>query len=426
MAFDMKFVLVPLFIGASLFGFNATIVAMLSNGLGDVLAAVGSGATTSLRGAPSPFLRSYTGLSAIDGQLSGMVGFFSAIIDGNVPWDTTMFYVWGMAQFAAAWTLLVLESKRVANRGRLVAWIGTVGLVFQNLTWTFTIPLYLALHLATSPVAKLKNGDGDGTRRSLFVYLWDLALLPMAVTLTFIVPGIFMSMPRLFHQEAATHYNWIALWQPFPVWTVLALGFLHYGCYYALGSLSPVDEENEPTTPGHGYMVAVRGVYEFALALCGASHLPIVLATLMPEAGRELLSHMFPYYAPVFRSLSFAKVFVPRLWYDAPSVDPATYQSGDLGILAQHFLHYDFYVGTLPLVIWSMYLYLRTVKNPSVGKMLRRAGFWFVIGGPAAAALILNWDRDAVTEEGEEELKKKIEQELEKRRQLEARKTKEK
>ncbi|KAH8166155.1 hypothetical protein CIB48_g2087 [Xylaria polymorpha] len=393
MAFDMKYVLVPLFIGASIFGFRATIITMLGNGLSLVLSSVSSGFTPSLKGAPSPFLTSYSGVSAVDYQLCAMISFFSAIIDGNVPWDVTMFYVWGMAQFAAAWTLLVLEAKRVGNRGRLVSYIGTVGILFQNLTWTFTIPLYLALHLVTSPVAKLKNGDGDGARRSLFVYLWDLALLPMAVTLTFIVPAIFMSMPRLFEQEAATHYN-------------------------------PVNEENDPTTHGHGYMVAVRGVYEFALALCGASHVPIVLLTLMPEAGREFLSHAFPYYAPVFRSLSFAKTFIPYPWYDAPSIDPATYQSGDLGVLAQHFLHYDFYVGTFPVLLWSMYLYQRTVKNASMGKMLGRAGFWFLVGGPAAAAVILNWDRDAVTEEGEEKLKTKIEQEIERRRQLEGRKTK--
>ncbi|KAI8634747.1 hypothetical protein F5Y19DRAFT_123377 [Xylariaceae sp. FL1651] len=419
----MKYILVPLFVGASLFGFNATVITLTKNGLGDALSALTSGATATLKGAPSPFSRSYTGVLVVDVQLANLVGFFSALVDGNVPWEVTLFYVWGMAQFAAGWTLLVLEAKRVANRGRLVSWIGTVGLLFQNLSWTFTVPLYLALHLVTSPVARLKNGDGDAARRSLFVYLWDLALLPMAVTLTFVVPAIFMSMPRLFNQTAATHYGWIAVWQPFPAWTVLGLGFLHYACYYALGSLSPVDEESEPTTPGHGYMVAVRGVYEFALTICGVTHVPIVLLTLLPEPGREFLSHAFPYYAPVFRSLSFSKTFVPRPWYDAPSVDPANYRSGELGPLALHFLHYDFYVGTTALLVWSMYLHQTTVKNPSLGKMLLKTGFWVLVGGPAAAAIVLNWDRDEVTQEGEEELKKKIEQELEKRKKLEGRKT---
>ena len=76
------------------------------------------------------------------------------------------------------------------------------------------------------------------------------------------------------------------------------------------------------------------------------------------------------------------------------------------------------------MLLWAMYLHQRTVKNPSLFKMLRKAAFWFVIGGPAAAAIILNWDRDAVTEEGEEELKKKIEAKLERRKVSESMKTK--
>ncbi|KAI1822332.1 hypothetical protein F4861DRAFT_541106 [Xylaria intraflava] len=420
-AFDLKYVLVPLFVGASLFGFNATIITMIHNGLAPVLESIGSGAVASLKGAPAPFLRSYTGVASVDRRLCGVVAFFSCLIDGNVPWDVTVFYVWGMAQFAAGWTLLVLEAKRAGNRGRLVSWIGTVGILFQGLTWTFTIPLYLALHLLTSPVAKLKNGDGDGARRALFVYLWDLALLPMAVTLTFVVPTIFMSMPRLFDQTAATHYSWVAVWQPFPAWTILALGFLHYACYYALGSLSPVDEENKPTTNGHGYMVAVRGVYEFMIALCSAAHVPAMALTLMPEAGREFLSHAFPYYAPVFRKLSFAKTFIPQPWYDAPTIDVAAYRSGDPAILAQHFLQYDFYVGTGAMLLWAMYVHQRAVKNPSLVKMLQKTAFWLVIGGPVAAAAVLIWDRDGVTQEGETELKKKMEQGLE---SSEGRKTK--
>ncbi|KAI1437709.1 hypothetical protein GGR50DRAFT_21461 [Xylaria sp. CBS 124048] len=413
MAFDLKYVLVPLFVGASLFGFNAAVINITHNGLGQLISSAASGAITALKDAPSPFLRSYTGVAAVDRRLAGLVAFFSCLIDGNMSWDVTCFYVWGMAQFAAAWTLLALEAKRSGNRGRLVSWLGAVGLLVQTLSWTFIIPLYLALHLLTSPVAKLKNGDGDGARRSLFVYLWDMALLPMAMTLTFIVPAIFMGMPRLFDQTAETHYMWIAIWQPFPVLLTLVLGFLHYACYYALGSLTPVDEDNEPTTHGHGYMVGVRGVYEFALALCAASHVPVMALTLMPSFGRTFLSHAFPYYAPVFESLSFTKTFVPRRWNDPPTINPANYSAGEPASLAQYFLQYDIYVGGAVLLLWAMYLHQRAVKNPSLVGMLGKAALWLVIGGPSAAAVVLTWDRDAITQEGELDLRKKVEEVLE-------------
>jgi len=400
----MRYVLVPVFIAASLFGLNATIITLMHNGLGAALEELGKGAVPALKGAPVPFLRSYTGVGPVDQILCNMIGFFAAVIDAHNDWEVTLGYTWGMAQFASAWTLLLLEAKRIGNRGRLVSWIGTVGLIFQNLTWTFTIPLYVAMHLLTSPVAKIGNGNGDKARRSLFVYLWDMALIPMSVTISFVVPAIFMSMPNLFNQTAATHYKWIAAWQPFPVVNVLALGFLHYACYYLLGSLGPTDEEGKPTTPGRAYMVAVRGVYEFALTLCAVTHVPLVLLCVMPEAGREFLRHAFPAYAPIFDSLSL-KTFIPRHWSDPPTVDAATYGSGDLAPLAMHFLHYDFYVGTAALLLWAMYLRQSTVKNPSLVGLLRKTAFWLLATGPAGATIALAWERDEVVLEGGDEPK---------------------
>ncbi|KAI1816091.1 hypothetical protein GGS20DRAFT_540075 [Poronia punctata] len=406
--FDFRYVLVPAFIGASAFGLNATVITLMKNGMGAVLEDLGAGVVTALPGAPSPFLTTYTGVTVLDKLLCNLVGFFAAVVDSHDDWEVTLGYAWGMAQFAAAWSILLLEAKRAGNRGRLVSWIGTVGIIFQNLTWTFTVPLYLALHLVTSPAAKIRNGDGEGARRSLFVYLWDMALLPMSVTVSFVLPAIIMSMPNLFHQEAATHYKWVAMWQPFPAVNVVVLGLLHYACYYALGSLSPTDEEGKPTTPGRAYMVAVRGVYEFALSLCAVTHVPLLLLVVMPGAGREFLTHAFPDYAPIFNSLSL-RTFVPRHWSNPPTVDPGNYAAGDLAPLAMHFLYYDFYVGTSALLVWAMYLHQRTVKKPGVFALLRKTVFWFLATGPAGAAVALLWSRDEVVLEGDDALKGRLE-----------------
>lgn len=194
---------------------------MSTNGLGIVLREVVGGGAEIL-GAPTPFKRVFTGIAGLDRYLAVLVAFFASLIDdGGAGWEVTAFYIWGMAQFAAGWTLLVLEGRRSGNRGRIVSWIGTAGIAFQNLTWTFIVPLYLTLHVFTSPIAKLSGKDakskGDAARQSLFVYLWDLALIPLAVTLGLVVPTIVMSLPALLHQSAATHYNWIAFWQAFPL-----------------------------------------------------------------------------------------------------------------------------------------------------------------------------------------------------------------
>ncbi|XXG96688.1 bud neck involved protein [Hypoxylon texense] len=402
----------------SAFGLRATLGSLASNGMAPALRAVLDPSTgaASLPGAPSPLKTSFTGVGALDRQLAVLVAFFAALIDDpGKGGDALAFYVWGMAQFAAAWAAVVLEGRRAGNRGRLVSWVGTVGVVFQNVTWTCAIPLYLGAHLLTSPVAKLGSGSGSGSgsrkevgeaaRRSLFVYLWDLALLPMAVTLGLVVPTVFMSMPFLFQQTAATHYNWIAYWQAFPLWTVLILDVLHNACYYLLGSLTPQDAEGKPTAPGNGFMVAVSGVYEFGLTLCAVTHAPIVLLSLLPGPARSALAAALPArYAALVSQATFWNTFVPHSLSAPPTVDVVggSYGPGAFAPLVIHFLQYDLYTGNAALLLWALYQHITAAGRP-LAKSLEITVFWSVVGGPVAAALALLWDRDEVVKEGEGE-----------------------
>ncbi|KAI2626561.1 hypothetical protein GGR54DRAFT_476670 [Hypoxylon sp. NC1633] len=408
-----KYALIAVFAGLSAFGFRATIIPMSYNGLGKLLrnvAAPGAGATAELLVAPTPFKREYTGLAALDRQLALLVAFFAGLIDDEgAGWETTAYYVWALAQFAAAWTVLVLEGRRSGSRGRAVSWVGLTGFLFQNMTWTFTVPLYLALHLLTSPAARLgaaasANGKelGDAARRSLFVYLWDLALLPMAVTLGFIVPTAFMSLPWVLHQSAATHYNWIALWQFFPLLTVVILDVLHNACYYLLGSLSPQDAQGQPTTPGNAFAVAVAGVYEFGLTMCAATHVPILALSLLPDSLRSSVAAVFPKLAPVVSQVTFARTFVPHPLSPPLTVDPAAYGPGDLAPMAINFLQYDIYTGNLALLLWALYLHFTTTgRDPA--RTFGKTAFWTLVAGPIGAALALLWDRDEVVRLGEGE-----------------------
>ncbi|KAI0834858.1 hypothetical protein F5Y06DRAFT_278085 [Hypoxylon sp. FL0890] len=406
-----KYALAALLVGLSVFGFRATIGPITTNGLGkllrDVIDGRSDGTTVELLGAPAPFKREFTGIRALDQQLAVLIGFFAALIDdAGASWDTTAFFVWGMAQFVAAWTILMLEGRRSGNRGRLVSWVGIVGLIFQNMTWTFTVPLYLALHLFTSPVSKLGGKDrkavGDAARQSLFVYLWDLALLPMAVTLGLVVPTVVMSMPSLLQQTAATHYSWVAFWQAFPLWTVLIQEILHNTCYYLLGSLSPQDAKGKPTTPGNAFMVAVAGVYQFALAISVVGHMPILLISILPDSLRSSLASAFPKYAPLLSQITFARTFVPYPLSAPPTIDPLAYGPGELAPLTVNFLQYDLYTGNLALLLWAMYLHATTAGR-SVGETLRTTIFWTLVGGPSGAVVALLWDRDEVVKEGESE-----------------------
>ncbi|RYP38462.1 hypothetical protein DL767_002578 [Monosporascus sp. MG133] len=406
-----KYALVSAFVGCSLFGFYVTIGSLPRTGLSVALRNVVSGETEALGGAPQPFRREYTGVGPVDRHLATLVGFFAALVgDAGAGWDATAFIVWGLAQFGAAWGLLMLEGLRHGNRGRPVGGLGglaVLGFLVQNATYAFTVPLYLALHLLTSPAARLRAGDGDGARRALFVYLWDLALLTSTVTLTYIAPALLMCAPGLFGHTADQHYKWLAIWQAFPLWSVIAQWAAHRACYFLLGSMVPRDDEGRETTPGIAFSVAVSGIYEFALTLCVGTHLPIVALALLPAPLRPVLGSRFASLKPIIDDVTFVRTFVPYPVTAPPTVTPAGAAPGELAAVVTNFLRYDFYVGSLPLLLWAMYLHQTTVKNPSFGGMLRKAGFWFLVGGPIAATAALLWERDEVVKEGDVALKSK-------------------
>ncbi|KAK8139144.1 hypothetical protein PG984_002524 [Apiospora sp. TS-2023a] len=401
----VKYALVAIFVACSGFGGWAALGSMEKTGLNALIKAVLAGDRAALPGGPEPFKRHWLGLAPVDGLLNFLVAFFSAIVDGangtgpdgKVEWNGYLFYVWGMSQFIAAWAVLLLESLRVGNRGRLVSYIGFAGLLFQVGTWTVVGPLYLALHLLTSPVASLERGDGPKARRALFVLLWDMALIPAVVTLTDTLPAVLMNAAGA---SASAHYKAIAFWQFFPLWTVLLQAFLHPMCSFLFGSLLPVDGAGKPAPLGRGYLTGVGGVYQFALTVCVGVHAPLVAVSLAPRGGAHLAR----------RPRHLALIFVPASPFHPPTIVATSAVDGSVSYtgLAQagaHFLRYDMFVGAVPFLLWAVYLHQTTVKTPlSPLALIQKIGFWFLVGGAYAPAVALLWDRDAVVLEGDEPL----------------------
>jgi hypothetical protein len=62
----------------------------------------------------------YTGLKALDRQLTVLVAFFAPVVDFKNP-ALNLFAIWGLGQFGAVWTLMVMESMRMGNKGKAVS-----------------------------------------------------------------------------------------------------------------------------------------------------------------------------------------------------------------------------------------------------------------------------------------------------------------
>lgn len=71
-------------------------------------------------GTEDPLIMKYTGFKALDHQLTILVAFFAPVVDTNYP-ALNLFSVWGLGQFGAVWTLMMMESMRLGNKGRAVS-----------------------------------------------------------------------------------------------------------------------------------------------------------------------------------------------------------------------------------------------------------------------------------------------------------------
>jgi hypothetical protein len=67
-----------------------------------------------------PLVTRYTGIQGVDARLVVLVTFFAPVVEGNnIP--IILYGLFGFGQFGAGWTLLVMESLRRGNRGRVVS-----------------------------------------------------------------------------------------------------------------------------------------------------------------------------------------------------------------------------------------------------------------------------------------------------------------
>jgi hypothetical protein len=91
-----------------------------SNGTFDIVKAVLAQDEPKFPGTQDLLLLKYTGLKFLDRQLVVLVTFFAPVVDAESS-ALNLFSIWGFGQFGAVWTLMVMESMRLGNKGRAVS-----------------------------------------------------------------------------------------------------------------------------------------------------------------------------------------------------------------------------------------------------------------------------------------------------------------
>lgn len=105
----------------SLLGFYLTWYLSLKNGLIVQLNSIfAQHPYPYLPGTNQPLILNYTGIASIDKQLAFLVAFFAPVAGGDFP-DLSAFGRAGLGGFGVAWTLMVMESLRAGNQGKLIS-----------------------------------------------------------------------------------------------------------------------------------------------------------------------------------------------------------------------------------------------------------------------------------------------------------------
>jgi hypothetical protein len=118
--------------------------------------------------------------------------------------------------------------------------------------------------------------------------------------------------------------------------------------------------------------------------------LPLLAVALTPASAVP------PAWAPFFTEVTFWDAIVPKWVSERPSVAQtvAAGLSSPLAPLSGFFIQYDINCGNLALVIWAAYQYRAALPSASLVGLVLKSLIWLVIGGPAAVATVLLWERD--------------------------------
>ncbi|KAG4416901.1 hypothetical protein IFR04_009979 [Cadophora malorum] len=373
----------PLF---SLAGFYGTMILANGNGTFKSIISLMESKDPKFPGTEDDLLIRYTNVGWLDRQLTILVTFFAPVVDEKQG-ALSMFARFGTGQFGAAWTLMVMEGMRMGNMGRIVSFVGTFGLIFQNISYTVTVPIWLFIHLLTSPISKPFSGTHSNS--ILLISPLDLRLLPFSVTLSYIVPTILMALDYPSTVTTLTHQRLIALWQPFPLWTIL----VHYTLKTTLSTLSSSSNTTKNNTtsrlqssPGTTYLKTAKHIYRFTLTICILSHLPILLLSLLPPT---LIPSTYPSLHTMSQE-SPLSVYIPP--FPSPSSKISSLAEG-----VHTFLIWDVYIGSFAFLLWGMLMYRNAVREKVAWMgLLGKVGVWCVLGGPIGALTVLLRERDGL------------------------------
>ncbi|KAL8925280.1 MAG: hypothetical protein Q9208_003570 [Pyrenodesmia sp. 3 TL-2023] len=355
-------------------GFYLTWHLLMNNGTGDMMNKVQtSGPHAVLPYTDGALLKErYTGVGVVDYQLTVLTIFFYNIVDGSHPSACLQAYHFG-GQLVSGYALLTLESLRASNKWRIISFVTAWGFVMQNAAFAVVMPLYCAIHLATSPTVWSRK-QSDSLAESL-----RLKCIPWSMAFGFVLPAALMALPAPTVVSHERKQVFVAMWQPFPIWVGI-LQELFPLLWRSLFGEAAVERTRNQT------INSMRTVYGILLGFA--------LVTRVSAWTISISSVLFPsiFAADTVHLLNPSSVFRPLA--ASPLVKMFSIAAGGL-----QFLQYDDMVGGLACVFWSTALYVNVAERKSVREWVSLMVKSIVVeglAGPEGFAVAALWARDEI------------------------------
>lgn len=322
--------------------------------------------------------KTYIGFGWIDYLLTVLTLFFWEAVDGSSP-SASLFCFMFAGQLTAAWTILYVEGRRYANRRRLVSFVMCWGLAMQWGAFAVFMPLYLIIHLSTSPTVSASN------KRGYVVDVSNVLSIPVSLMIGYALPAGLLALPA---PSVLTHDRkqmFIAVWLVFPI-SVEVLQQI-FSFILARTRAQTFSSSVNSRQSAKQIMPTSRLVYLFVLAIAGVTRITTVMLSMT--------SKLFPaLFAPEYRGiLDPANVFQPPSFF-------ASTEMTSIGAGAFQLLLYDEMIGGVALIIWSIALYLNTYLRGNnfdswtAVKICSSFVFSTALFGPCGCALCFMWARD--------------------------------
>ncbi|KAL8949356.1 MAG: hypothetical protein Q9222_004530 [Ikaeria aurantiellina] len=318
----------------------------------------------------APLKTTYTGIAAIDYQLTVLALFFYNIVDGSHPGACLQAYQF-CGQLVAGYGLLVLESYRRGNEWKMISFITLWGLFLQNAAMAVLIPVYFALHLSTSPTVSSKK-QSDILPDPLKVFC-----VPVSIAIGFVLPSILVALPAPSTISYEMKQVFMAIWQVFPLSVGLLQVIIPFMSSYFNGANG---SKNDPgRTIGR-----MRTVYPMMMTVAVVSRIStwtIAISTIL-----------FP---SIFAS-GFVHLLTPTAVF-APMAATSSVKVPSIAAGAFQFLQYDEMVGAAATVLWSAALYINGAKGNTLGAWLKLITIGIAVeavAGPQGFAVAAVWARD--------------------------------